>query len=137
MAARRTTPLEWTLRVLLAAVVVVSGLVHLDLWNDGMRSVAVVGPAFLVQGLASIVLGVLLLGWRHWLPLLGAVGFGAASLLPLVVSTLPSGFFGVHERWAGAPVWTSVVTEAAAVVLGVCALLAYRRTAPAATPAGV
>lgn len=123
---RRTT--ATALRWVVAVAVVVSAVVHLLLWRDGMRDVAVVGPAFLVNAVAGVVIGVALVTWRHWLPLLAAVGFGAATFGAYLMS-MTVGFFGVREQ-----VWTteavvSAVTEVAAVVLGVTALVVERRRA--------
>jgi uncharacterized membrane protein YphA (DoxX/SURF4 family) len=120
----------WALRIVVAVCVIVSGVVHFQLWRDGMRFVDVVGPAFLVNAVAGIVIGVLLFVWRHWLPLLLAVGFGAATLGAFIVATTPLGLFGVHSRWEGTEEWVSAVTEALAVVLGVTALLRERRPVP-------
>ena len=64
---------------LLIACLMLSAVVHLDLWAGGMKTLDVVGPAFLLNGVGGLVLGVLVLVWRHWLPLLGAVGFGVAT----------------------------------------------------------
>lgn len=114
------------LRVLIALCVVVSAVVHLYLWQDGMKSLSVVGPAFLLNGIGGLALGVLVLVWRHWLPLLGAVGFGVATLTAFIISTTPSGFFEVHERWVGVPVWLSAISEIGAIVLGIAALVVER-----------
>ena len=95
-----------------------SAVVHLDLWANGMNTLAVVGPAFLLNGVGGLVLGVLVLVWRHWLPLLGAIGFGVATLTAFLISTTPGGFFGVHEQWVGIPVWLSAISEIGAIVLG-------------------
>ena len=35
-----------------AALLVWSGVIHLQLWADGYRSISVIGPLFLVQGVA-------------------------------------------------------------------------------------
>jgi len=118
--ARRTA---WGLRVVLAICVVVSGVVHYARWHTGMRYIDIVGPAFLVNAVAGVVIGVLLLVWRHWVPLFLAFGFGAATLGAFIVATSPVGLFGVHSRWQGAAEWTSAVTEAVAIVLGVVALV--------------
>ena len=115
------------LRVLIAICVVTSAVVHLYLWQDGMKTLDVVGPAFLLNGIGGLVLGVLVLVWRHWLPLLGAVGFGVATLTAFLISTTPGGFFGVHERWVGWAVWLSAISEIGAIVLGIAALLAERK----------
>lgn len=104
-------------RSLTSASVMLSGVVHLDLWAQGMSALAVVGPAFLVNAVVGLVLGVVLALWEHWFPLLVAAGFGAATLGAFVLSTTV-GFFGVHEQWQGAAVWLSAGSEVAAIVLG-------------------
>ncbi len=76
-----------------------------------------------------MVIAVLLLGWRHWLPALLAVGFGLATLGAFVVSATV-GLFGVHEVWTGTPQVVSAVSEVVAV-LGGAALLAGLRSAVA------
>lgn len=126
--ADRTGRTSLVLRALVAVAVVVSGVVHFLLWRDGMRDVDVVGPAFLVNAAGGLVIGAAVLLWRHWLPLLAAIGFGAATFGAYLMS-MTVGFFGVREQ-----VWTteavvSAVTEVAAVVLGVAALLVERRRA--------
>jgi hypothetical protein len=120
----------WAPRIVAAVCVVVSGIVHWQLWRTGMRNFDVVGPAFLVNAVAGIVIGVLLVTWRHWIPPLLAVGFGLATLGAFVVATLPAGLFGVHSRWEGAPEWISAVTEVLAIVLGAVALREERRRPP-------
>ncbi len=119
----RTT---WLLRVVVAACVVVSGVVHWQLWRTGERNIDVVGPAFLVNAVAGIVIGVLLLVWRHWLPLFLAFGFGLVTLAAFVVATTPLGLFGARAQWSGWAEWTCAVTEAVAIVLSAAALLRER-----------
>ena len=111
-----------TLRVLTAAGVLVSAAVHLKLWFDGFRDIHVIGPSFLLNAVAGAVIAVLLLAWRHWVPLFLAVGFGAATLGAFLVSATV-GLFGVHEVWTGGPVLTAAVSEVAAIVFGLAALL--------------
>ena len=48
-----------------AALLVWSGVIHLQLWSDGYRSISVIGPLFLIQGIASIVLAVALVAFRR------------------------------------------------------------------------
>jgi hypothetical protein len=114
------------LRTLTAAAVVVSGAVHLLLWFDGFRDLDVVGPLFLLNAVAAAVIAVATVVWRHWLPLLAAVGFGASTLAAFVASTTV-GFFGVQEIWSGWEIWTAAVSEAVAVVAGSAALIVERR----------
>lgn len=130
---RRTA---WALRIVLAACVVTSGVVHFRLWRDGMRDVDIVGPAFLVNAVAGVLIGVLLLIWRGWFPLFLAVGFGLATLGAFVVATTPIGLFDVHSRWEGTSEWTAAITEALAIVLGLVGLVVEHRP-PARGPAPV
>ena len=119
--------LTHVLRALTAAGVLLSAVVHLFLWAQGMKSVAVVGPGFLVNAVGGILLGIFLLAWYHWLPLLGAIGFGLATLGAFVIATMPGGFFTVHEAWSGVPQLTAAAAEIAVIVLAVVALVVERR----------
>ncbi|QTE29464.1 hypothetical protein [Pengzhenrongella sicca] len=115
------------LRPLIATCVLLSAVAHLFLWADGMRAVDVVGPAFLLNGVGGIILGMLVVGWQHPLPLLGAMAFGAATLGAFIVSTTARGFFGVHETWNGVPQQLSAWSEIGAIVLSAAALVLERR----------
>jgi hypothetical protein len=108
------------MRVLAAVAVLVSGYVHLKLWFDGTRHIDVIGPLFLVNVAAAVVIAALLVLWRHWVPLLLAVGFGASTLGAFIVSA-SVGLFGLHESWEGPYVWAAAVAEVVAVVAGVLA----------------
>lgn len=118
------------LRSLTSAAVMLSGVVHLVLWAQGMSALAVVGPAFLVNAVAGLALGLALQLWEHWLPLLASAGFGAATLGAFVLATT-SGFFGVREQWEGPAVWLAAGSEATAVVLGLLGTTLALRTARA------
>jgi hypothetical protein len=115
----------WVLRVLVAAGLLGSAWVHYDLWRyQGYSDISVIGPLFLVNAVAGVVIAVAILAWRHWLPALAAAGFGAATLGAYLLS-VTVGFFNVKEQFTSqAEVW-GVVTEAACIVLGI-ALLAIR-----------
>ena len=111
-------------RWLAAIAVLVSAYVHYHLWNDGMKDLDVVGPAFLLNAVAGVVIAVLLVAWKHWIPAFLTLGFGVSTLGAFIISTLPSGFFDVHERWVGGYVWAAAISEAAAILLGALLLLA-------------
>jgi len=104
-------------RVVAAAAVLVSALVHASLWFGGYRDVAVIGPAFLLNAVGGVVIGVLLLRWRSWVPLLLAVGFGAATLVAFVL-TVTVGLFGFQESFGGVSQWVAGVAEVVAIVAG-------------------
>jgi hypothetical protein len=108
------------MRMLAAAGVLVSGAVHLWLWYEGYRTISVIGPAFMLNAVAAMVIAALLLWWRHWVPLLLAIGFGASTLGAFVISATV-GLFGVHELWTGGAVLTAATSEVVAVVASVVA----------------
>jgi hypothetical protein len=103
------------LRMLAAAAVLVSAAVHLYLWFDMFRHTDVVGPAFMVNAIGGTIIAVLLVTWRHWIPLLFAVGFGASTLGAFIIAATV-GLYGVHEHWTGWEVWTAAASEAIAIV---------------------
>ena len=123
----------WVLRGLTAAGLLLSADVHLVLFVEGYRDIDVVGPLFALNAVAGLVLGLLVLVWRHWLPLLGAVGFGALTLAAFYLSTTV-GFFGVNETVGGTQQVLAAVSEWVVVVAGTLALVVERRRSRAARP---
>ena len=106
-----------TLRLLTAVSVLVSAIVHLQLWIEGFRSIPVIGPAFLLNAVGGAAIAVAVLVWRHWLPLAAAVAFGAGTLGAFLLSTTV-GLFGVQERLLGGPQLIAALSEIAAIVFG-------------------
>jgi hypothetical protein len=125
-AGPRRPVLATTLRALTAAGVLLSADIHLVLYIEGYDQIDVVGPMFLLNAVAGFVIGVLVLAWRHWLPLLAALGFGAATLLAFYLSTTV-GFFGVNETLGGTQQVLAAVSEWVAVVGAAAALVVERR----------
>ena len=127
---RRSGAITWLLRLLGAALLAAMGWIHLSLWLDGYRSIAVIGPAFLLNTLAGFGLAALLLvsprslvGWVAGLGALTAAGTLAGLLLATTV-----GLFGFVESTQASLWWESFWVEiAAVVVLGALALLTLRR----------
>jgi hypothetical protein len=117
-----------TVRLIAAAAVLVSAYVHLKEWLDGFRHVHVIGPLFIVNVVAGVVIAVLLVTWRHWVAPFLAAGFGASTLGGFVIAA-QWGLFGDHEKWQGPYVWTAAASEAVAILAGVYLLAAQRRTA--------
>jgi hypothetical protein len=115
------------MRIVTAVAAVVSAAVHLRLWLGGVRDTDVIGPAFLVNAVAGMVIAVLLLTWRHWLAAFLAAGFGASTLGAFVASATV-GLFGVHEHWTGGYVLAAAVAEIVCVVGGGALLLRARPT---------
>lgn len=112
------------LQVLLIVGLLGSAVVHLVEWDEWAKNVDVIGTLFLVNVGAGIVIAAAILIWKHWLPLLAAVGFGLATLGAYLL-TLMGGFFGVeHQVSSSAEIW-GLVTDIACIVFG--GLLLARR----------
>jgi hypothetical protein len=109
-----------TSRALASAGVLLSAVVHLDLWDQGFRDIQTIGPLFLLNVIAGLVIGVALLVWRHWVPAVAAVGFGAATVVAFWISVV-HGLFGVKEVATGTPEVLAELAEYAAVAFGVAA----------------
>jgi hypothetical protein len=95
--------------------------IHLILWFQFMHEDKVLGPAFLVNVVAGVVIAVLLVRWHHWLPGVLSACFGMATLGAFTLATTV-GLFGTHEHWTGFYVWGAAIAEVTAVLAG-CAVV--------------
>lgn len=128
----------WVLRILVVLGLLGSAWVHYDLWQfQDFSEISVVGPLFLVNAVAGVVIAIAVLAWRHWLPVFLALGFGAVTLAAFLLSLRQGGFFGVHEdftlssqNWL--PELWGVITEAGCVVFGIALLSVQARSKRAA-----
>ena len=102
-----------------AACAVYSGYIHLYLWGRQpfpYRDIPTIGPLFLVQGIAAIVIGLLVVISRR----LGAVLVGAGLLVVSVVALVIDvevGMFGFKDSWAVPYAKTTLYEEIAGAVL--------------------
>jgi hypothetical protein len=103
-----------------------SGVIHLYLWGKqyGYKDVPTIGPLFIIQGIASILVAVLIVVTRRVGALLVGAGMLFASVVALVLAVYV-GLFGFKDSWLAPYAWTSFYEElvggvlllAAAVVL--------------------
>lgn len=106
---------------LAATGALLSAVVHFDLWYaQGFREVDTIGPLFLLNAIGGLVIGLVLICWRHWLPALAAAGFGAATLVAFYLS-VTIGLFNFKEIATGEPQVLAEVAEYVALVFGVIA----------------
>ena len=116
------------LAVLGAGLAVWSGVIHLQLWSQGYRDISVIGPLFLIQGIASITLALAVVVFRRVFLLAAEaallVGTGVGLLLSATV-----GLFGYQESLAITDAQTSLMVEfiGAAVLAGAAVVLAAAR----------
>jgi hypothetical protein len=110
------------LRYVAAAAVLASVAIHGWLWLDGMRDVHVIGPAFLVNVAAGVVIATLLVKWRHWAPAVLASCFGLSTLGAFTLASTV-GLFGTHEKWQGFYVFGAATAELLAIIIGLALVL--------------
>jgi hypothetical protein len=115
----------WALRILVAVALLGSAWVHYELWQESFRDIDVIGPLFLVNVVAGVVLAIAVLAWRHWLPNLGAFGFGVATLGAYILS-LTVGLFDVHEQFKTPAEFWGVVTEVVCILGGLALMVMFR-----------
>ena len=123
---------RWTVLVLGgigAGFLVWSGVIHLMLWSDGYKDISVIGPLFLVQGIASILIGVAIAALR-WLALLvvGA-GAGVATAVGLLL-TVYVGLFNYTESLSVPYATLSLAVEFTAAFLLLVAAVVLAFAAP-------
>ena len=93
---------RWTVLALTgtgAGFLVWSGVIHLILWSDGYKDISVIGPLFMVQGIVSILIGVIVVAFRWLVLLVVGVGAGIVTAGGLLLSVYV-GLFGYRESLA-------------------------------------
>jgi hypothetical protein len=121
---------RWTINVLAwagAVLVLLSGLIHLKL-HGSYQGISVIGPLFLAQGIAGILLAVALGVFRRlWLMLAGA-GYCVATAAGLLIS-VNFGLFGFKDSLAVPYATSSMIEEfigGGVLLVAAVALLAAR-----------
>ena len=111
-----------------------SGVIHLQLWSDGYRSIPVIGPLFLIQGAGSIALAVVLAVFRRVAFMAAGAGMMAATAAGLLLSA-GIGLFGFQESLAVPGAVSSLAAEfaSAAVLAAASAIVLAAR--PGSRPA--
>jgi hypothetical protein len=134
--ARRRNDVVALVAVAAAAVLMIcSGLIHIHLWDIAYRHVATLGPLFLVQAVAALVLAVVLVVTRVVVVALGCillmlgtvVGFILADTVGIFGFTLPA-----VTGWADEALISELLS---AVVLAVLVARSWRAVAAGSTPA--
>lgn len=122
---------RWTVNFLAiagAALLIWSAVVHIRLWSDGYRDISVIGPLFIIQGVGTIVIAVVLVIFRRLVLLAAGAVALAATAVGLLLSVHIS-LFGYRESLAVPYAGLSLVVEftgaaillvAAATVLAAC-----------------
>jgi hypothetical protein len=118
-----------TTRYVAAVAVLFSVAIHLILWLQGVRSVHVIGPAFLLNVIGGVLIAVILVRWQHPGAGVLAACFGAATLGAFTLAST-IGLFGDHPRWEGFYVFGAAISELVAIIAGLAILLEDSEPAP-------
>ena len=120
-----------------------SGYIHFHLWDmaGGYRDIHIIGPLFLLQSIAGVVLGLLVIVvHRVWTALVG-LGFALATLVGFFIS-VKYGLFGFKDSSQVPFAHEALIIEICIiVVLLVAGALCFAASAPStssgATPSAV
>jgi hypothetical protein len=122
---RRTPSTGDVVSGLVVAAVLLSADIHLVLYFGGYSNIPVIGPLFVLNAVGGMVIGVAVLIWRHWLPVLAAIGFGAATLTAFLLSRTV-GLLGLHLPTWDPQAVLAMAGDAVALVSGAVLLLRRR-----------
>ena len=104
------------LRIAAAGLLGWIGYIHWHLWQEGYKFLPTNGPLFLVDAIAAVLLGLVLLAWPRPLGGLLATGFSVATIGALVIS-LSVGLFGFQESIHASFVVQSLILESIAAII--------------------
>jgi hypothetical protein len=114
-----------TSRAIISVTLMISGIIHAELYVQGYRYVPTIGPAFVAQASVFVALAILIaIGGPRWLQ--WAAGIGACGSLVAFMLSRTIGIAGFTEHgWQPAPqAALSVLAEALTVTL--CAYTVLR-----------
>lgn len=107
--------LMWLLYLCDAGLLVISGLIHLYLWDIFYRHVKTLDVLFLVQVVLCLLAALALLATRHLLVVLGAMALMAGTIVGFLLARTV-GIFGFHLTFSSGWAYTALLVEAAGVV---------------------
>jgi hypothetical protein len=106
----------WGLCTADAALLVASGIIHLNLWDTSYRHVKTLGPLFLVQVIAAFVIAVALVATRQLL-VVAAAGLLMAGTIVGFIVVRTHGLFGFKLPFTSGEAWAVLVIEIAGMIL--------------------
>jgi hypothetical protein len=105
--------------------------IHVHLWQDGYRHIGTIGPLFLLQSIAGLVIGLLIIAVRRVWIAIGGAGFALATMAGFLIS-VEHGLFGFTDSWSAPFAHVAFVLEiVAAAVLLVAAILSFKSSSTA------
>ncbi len=139
----KPTGLTATLAFMAGGLLVVwSTYIHFHLWQSlGYRHISVIGPLFLLQSIAGLLVGLLIIiVCRVWVALMG-IGFAISTMIGFFAS-IQFGLFGFKDSWAAPFAHQAFAIELATVLVltiagALCLTRSTNATRTGATPTRV
>ncbi len=98
-----------------------SSYIHFHLWKVGYRHIPTIGPLFLLQSVAGLLLGVLVMAVRRvWAAVLG-LGLAVSTMIGFLVS-VTHGLCGFKDSWSAPFAHQALAIETAAIAALVIAV---------------
>jgi hypothetical protein len=124
---RRRSPLIIGLCLVDAALMVVSGIIHLHLERGPYHEVKTINWLFIVQFISCLVAAAALLVTRHFIVAVGGVALMGGTIVGFILART-RGIFGFHLTFSTTLANEALVVEAVAVVLlAVTSWMLWRR----------
>jgi hypothetical protein len=121
--------------VLGGLLVIWSSYIHFHLWDEtnGYRTIHIIGPLFLLQSIAGLVLGLgVIVVRRLWAAVIG-VGFGISTMVGFLIS-VTHGLFNFKDSWTAPFAHLAFAVEIAIIaVLAIAGALCLAGSAPTLT----
>jgi hypothetical protein len=122
----------WGLAVVDAGLLIASGAIHLHLWDIAYRHVATLGPLFLVQACAALVIALAVLLTRHILAVAAGLALCAGTIVGFVLARTV-GIFGFKLTFSSGLANLVLVIEIVAILmLAITGAVLLRRRGSAA-----
>jgi hypothetical protein len=123
--------LRWGTTTLLLVI----GIVHLHLWQDGYRTLPIIGPLFIVAVVSAALIALFTSVQLNWVTAAAAAGFALGTLAANIMSLLlPHGLFEFRELGVSYAGGFAIGSEVGVLVL--VGLWARRRLAGRRRPPG-
>jgi hypothetical protein len=141
--SRRPVDLAATVAFVVGGGILVwSAYIHFHLWNepDGYRTIATIGPLFLLQSIAGLIIGIGVVAVRRlWAAVIG-FGFALTTIAGFLLS-VAVGLFGFKDSWLSPFAKQAFTIEVVAVValvaaVALCLVGSVPHARAGTTPAG-
>ena len=129
--------MQHVVRLLAAVLLLAGGAIHLNLWRGGYEGIPYIGPLFLANVIASVVVAAALVIRSGRLVLLAGVGLAVGSLAALVMSRTVGLFGFTDPGWTMDAMSTVAAEVGALVALGLVIVIRRRSDEGTLVPAFV